>query len=133
MSLAENTATPEGAVTVALLERIGDAFNSHDVDRIMGFFAEESVFDNAKGPDVHGQRIAGKAAIRAAFDGLMERCPDIRWIAVDNRVAGDKGFSEWRRQCTGADGQSEDWLGLDIFTFRGGLIARKDSYFKIVG
>ena len=132
MSLAEKTEASGTAVSIELLEAIGDAFNAHDVDRIMGFFAEDSVFDNAKGLEVHGQRFAGKAEIRAAFEALMQRCPDLQWISIDNRVAGDKGFSEWRRQCTGADGAREDWLGLDIFSFRDGLITRKDTYFKIL-
>ncbi len=67
MSLAEKAEAPGAAVTIELLEAIGNAFNAHDVDRIMSFFAEESVFDNAKGADVHGHRHTGKAEIRAVF------------------------------------------------------------------
>lgn len=123
--------TPGGA-TVALLEAIGDAFNRHDVDAIIDHFADDGVFDNALGPDIHGQRYVGKETLRAFFSDLMARCPDIQWNALDNRVDGDKGFSEWRRQCTLPDGTKQDWLGLDIFTIRDGKIAKKDTYFKIV-
>lgn len=123
--------TPSGA-TVALLESIGDAFNRHDVDAIIDHFADDGVFDNALGPDIHGQRYVGEETLRAFFSDLMARCPDIQWNAIDNRVEGDKGFSEWRRQCTLPDGTKQDWLGLDIFTIRDGKIAKKDTYFKIV-
>lgn len=124
--------TRDRAVTVELLEAIGAAFNAHDVDAIIGFFAEDGVFDHARGPDVHGARYVGKAVLRRFFAELMRRCPDLRWHAIDNRVAGDKGYAEWRRTCTLPTGERQDWLGLDIFTFRDGLIQRKDTYFKLV-
>ena len=120
------------AVTVQLLEDIGAAFNRHDVDAIIGFFAEDGDFDNAKGPDIYGRRHAGKTELRAFFSELMATSPDIQWHAIDNRVDGDKGFSQWRRQATLPDGTVQDWLGLDIFTFKDGLIVKKDTYFKIV-
>ena len=130
MSAVELAANEEGGATVALLEAIGDAFNRHDVDAIINFFADDGMFDNAMGPDIHGQRYVGKETLRAFFSELMTNCPDIQWNAIDNRVDGNKGFSEWRRQCTLPNGEKQDWLGLDIFTFRDGLIAKKDTYFK---
>ncbi len=121
----------EGA-TIELLEAIGAAFNRHDVDAIVDFFAEDGVFELPKGPDYHGERVVGKAALHAFFSELMETLPDIQWHPIDDRVAGNKGFSEWRRQATLPSGEKLDCLGLDIFTFEGGLVIKKDSYFKIV-
>lgn len=132
MSLGQARTETAQEPTVELLEAIGAAFNAHDVEAIMGFFAEDGIFDNARGPEVHGERHVGKPELRRFFGDLFERCPDIQWHPIDNRVAGDKGYSEWRRQCTLPSGERQDWLGLDIFTFRDGLIARKDTYFKIV-
>lgn len=132
MSMTDVAAHPDTEVTVGLLEAIGAAFNRHDVDAIMEFFADDGVFDNAKGPDIYGRRHVGKAEIRQVFETLMAAHPDLQWVPMENRVAGDKGYAEWRRQCTLPDGTKQDWLGLDIFTFRAGLIVRKDTYFKIV-
>ena len=132
MTVTEMTQAETGGATVERLEAIGDAFNRHDVDAIIGYFAEDGMFDNAMGPDIHGQRYVGKDTLRAFFSGLMARCPDIQWHPIDNRIDGNKGFSEWRRQCTLPDGRKQDWLGLDIFTFRDGKVTRKDTYFKIV-
>ncbi len=132
MSVTALTKTDSGGASVALLEAIGDAFNRHDVDSIIDFFAEDGSFDNAMGPDIHGQRYIGKETLRAFFSELMRTCPDIQWNALDNRVDGNKGFSEWRRQCTLPNGEKQDWLGLDIFTFRDGQIVKKDTYFKNV-
>ena len=130
MSVTELDKT--SGATVALLETIGDTFNRHDVDTIIDHFADDGVFDNAMGPDIHGQRYVGKETLRAFFSDLMTKCPDIQWHVIDNRVDGDKGFSEWRRKCTLPDGTKQDWLGLDIFTFRDGKVAKKDTYFKTV-
>ena len=130
MSVTELDKT--SGATIALLEAIGDAFNRHDVDAIIDNFADDGVFDNAMGPDIHGQRYVGKETLRAFFSDLMARCPDIQWNTIDNRVDGDKGYSEWRRQCTLPNGEKQDWLGLDIFTIRNGTIAKKDTYFKSV-
>jgi ketosteroid isomerase-like protein len=127
-----DTAIRPRAVTVQLLEDIAAAFNRHDIDAILGFFAEDGEFGNARGPKNFGQRHTGKAELRAFFGELMKALPDIQWHAIDNRVDGDKGYSQWRRQATLPDGTAQDWLGLDIFTFKDGLIAKKDTYFKII-
>jgi ketosteroid isomerase-like protein len=119
-------------ITVQLLEDIGAAFNRHDIDAIIRFFAEDGEFDNAVGPNIHGQRHVGKTGLRRFFSELMEALPDIQWHAIDNRVAGNKGYSQWRRRATLPDGTVQDWLGHDIFTFQDGLIIKKDTYFKIV-
>ncbi len=132
MRVSDRVESDGAEVTVALLEAIGAAFNRHDVDAIIGFFAEDGVFDNALGPDIHGARYVGRERLRAFFQELMASHPDIQWQPIDNRVAGDKGYSEWRRRCTLPSGEKQDWLGLDIFTFRDGLIAKKDTYFKRV-
>ena len=131
MSVTELDKAASDGATVELLEAIGDAFNRHDVDAIIGFFADDGMFDNAMGPEIYGRRYVGKETLQAFFGQLMAACPDIQWNAIDNRVDGNKGFSEWRRQCTLPDGTKQDWLGLDIFTFRDGQVIKKDTYFKI--
>ncbi len=42
----------------------------------------------------------------------------------------DRGVSEWRFRGTTADGKRVEVDGCDLFTFAGGRIARKRSYFK---
>ncbi len=132
MSVTALPETETSGASIALLEAIGDAFNRHDVDAIIDFFAEDGDFDNAMGPEIYGQRYVGKETLRDFFSELMTKCPDIQWNTIDNSIHGNKGFSEWRRQCTLPNGEKQDWLGLDIFTFRNGKIIKKDTYFKIV-
>ena len=48
------------------LKAIVDAFNAHDLDTIMEFFADDCSLDMPRGPEPWGQRFTGKAAVREA-------------------------------------------------------------------
>jgi ketosteroid isomerase-like protein len=65
----------EPTPTVSTLQAISDAFNRHDLDAIMAFFADDAVFDSPRGPDPHGRRFEGKLAVRqglaARFSGIL--------------------------------------------------------------
>jgi ketosteroid isomerase-like protein len=49
---------------------IARAFNAHDLDAIMEFFADDCSLDMPRGPEPWGQRFIGKAAVR---EGLATR------------------------------------------------------------
>jgi hypothetical protein len=51
---------------------------------------------------------------------------DVRW------VCGDKGVSEWVLTGTTISGERIKLRGCDLWQFRGDLVTRKDSYWKIV-
>ena len=46
---------------------------------------------------------------------------------------GERGCSEWLLTGTSVDGERVEVRGCDLWTFRGGEIVRKDSYWKLVG
>ena len=50
----------------ATLKALVDAFNAHDLDRIMSFFTEDAVLEMPRGPHAWGNRYEGAAAVRAA-------------------------------------------------------------------
>ena len=52
------------SASVETLEAITDAFNAHDLDAIMEFFADDCSLDMPRGPEPWGQRFVGKAAVR---------------------------------------------------------------------
>ncbi|HAF08558.1 MAG TPA: nuclear transport factor 2 family protein [Chloroflexi bacterium] len=119
-------------VTVDRLRDLLDAFNAHDLDRIMSFFADDCVLEMPRGRDPWGTRYVGKSAAR---DGLATRfagVPDIAYGDDDHWVCGDHGVSKWRLHGTTTDGRRLDVRGCDLFDFRDGLCVRKDSYWKIV-
>ena len=56
-ALAETTNAQEmSIITIDTFEQILDAFNRHDLDAIMTYFADDCSFDFPRGPEPHGQR-----------------------------------------------------------------------------
>ncbi|MFD4636302.1 nuclear transport factor 2 family protein [Lentzea sp. NPDC058436] len=122
----------ESTMSVATLNAIMDAFNAHDLDAIMEFFVEDCTFDTSRGPEPWGGRLVGKQAVREGLAARFAAIPDVHYAADRHRVQGDLGVSEWLVTGTAADGTAVKARGCDLWEFRGGKIARKDSYWKIV-
>jgi steroid delta-isomerase-like uncharacterized protein len=121
-------AIPE--VTTEMLQAFADAWNRHDVDALMSFMTEDCVFEASAGPDVFGTRCAGRESVRAGFAEVWATFPDAHWGDARHVVRGDRGVSEWTFTGTRADGTRVEVHGCDLFTFRDGKIALKDSYRK---
>ena len=56
-----------------------DAWNSHDVDRLIALFADDCVFEASAGPEFDGRRFEGRAQVRAAFADVFDSMPDANW------------------------------------------------------
>src|SRR5215217_1186482 len=125
--------TGKNEVTVEKLEQILDAFNRHDLDAIMAFFADDAVVEMPRGPDPWGSRAEGKAAVREALAGRFAGIPDVHYSEDRHWVCGHRGVSEWLLTGTTTAGERIAVRGCDLWEFRDGLIVRKDSYWKIVG
>lgn len=119
-------------VTVDTLRAICDAFNRHDLDAIMTFFADDAALEMPRGPSPWGQRFEGADAVRAALATRFAGIPDVHYADDSHWVCGDFGVSEWTLTGTAADGRSLEVRGCDHWTFRDGKVIKKDSYWKIV-
>lgn len=117
-------------VTVADLQAFADAWNRHDAEALMDFMAADCVFEASAGPDVCGAASIGREAVRAAFCQVWATYPDAQWLSPRHFVCGDRGVSEWTFTGTLADGSRVEVHGCDVFTFRDGKIALKNSYRK---
>jgi steroid delta-isomerase-like uncharacterized protein len=113
-----------------LLNRFADAWNQHDLDALMSMMTDDCVFDASAGPQVHGQRSEKKQAVRAAYAAVFEAFPDAHWANAGHFVAGNRGVSEWTFSGTQKDGTRVEVTGCDLFSFRDGKIAIKNSYRK---
>ncbi|GAA6160195.1 hypothetical protein NBRC116589_23690 [Ruegeria sp. HU-ET01832] len=118
------------ALTRALVDAVGDAFNANDIDAVMKHFAADATFDHAVGPDEHGVRLEGAETIRGAFSALFEKVENVHWETLDCAISGNKAYCEYRRTATHKDGSKEEFLSVDILTYRDGLIVHKDTYYK---
>ena len=125
-----NNTTKEAGITPTLLDAITDAYNRNDIDAVMAFFADDAVFDHAAGPGINGTRFSGLDTIRGIFEGLFNNVESVKWTPIDTRVYGDKAYCEFHRVAKLKSGEIQDFLSIDILTFRDGLIIHKDTYYK---
>jgi steroid delta-isomerase-like uncharacterized protein len=119
--------------SVDTLRDIAAAFNRHDLDAIMSFFSDDAVFETPRGAEPWGRRFEGKAAVREGLAARFTGIPDVHYGEDDHFVAGNRGASEWTLTGTTTDGETLEVRGCDLWTFRDGLVSRKDSYWKIRG
>ncbi len=113
-----------------LLDAFADAWNRHDVDALMSMMTDDCIFEASAGNAVDGERHEGQRGVRAAFAAVFEQFPDAHWADARHFVAGDRGVSEWTFTGTSKGGKWVEVTGCDLFTFRNGKIAIKNSFRK---
>src|SRR5829696_891071 len=116
---------------VRMLEAIATAFDEHDLDVIMAYFADDAVFEGPRGTEPWGTRFEGRDAVREAFAAPFAGIPDIRYRDDDHFVDGDRGASEWTLSGTTTSGESIEVRGCDLWTLHDGQVVKKDSFWKI--
>jgi steroid delta-isomerase-like uncharacterized protein len=117
-------------VTTDLLQSFADAFNAHDIKAIMYLMTNDCVFEASAGPDVNGEKFTGQEQVKKAFEDVFATFPDARWNDPRHFITGERGVSEWTFTGTRKDGTKVEVTGCDIFTFKDGKIAIKNSYRK---
>ena len=119
-------------ITVELLKGFLEAFNRHDLDAIMSFFAEDCVFYMPRGAKPRGDRYVGKEEVRVGLAKRFEGIPDVQYGEDRHWVCEDFGVSEWTLTGTSTSGQHIEVRGVDLLEFAQGKVIRKDSFWKIV-
>ncbi|MBY0532757.1 MAG: nuclear transport factor 2 family protein [Xanthobacteraceae bacterium] len=111
-----------------------EAFNAHDLDQIMAFFADDCVLEMPRGNHPYGSRFEGKQNVRDGLAGRFVGLPDVHYGNGEHFVDADAntGMSKWTLTGTARDGRKLKVNGCDFYTFRDGMVIRKDSYWKIV-
>lgn len=118
--------------TIELLKGFLDAFNRHDLDSIMDYFADDCVLYTPRGTRPGGDRYFGKQEVRAGLAKRFEGIPNVHYGEDRHWACGDLGVSEWTLTGTSTSGQSLEVRGVDLLEFVDGKITRKDSFWKIV-
>jgi SnoaL-like domain len=102
-----------------VLKEVAHAFNRHDLDTVMSYFAEDAV-------------LVGQVAVREGLASRFAMIPDVQYGDDRHWVCGNLGVSEWLLTGTTTAGARLAVRGCDHWEFRGDRIVRKDSYWKIV-
>lgn len=119
-------------LTVAYVDEIVEAFNRHDIEAIVNYFAEDGEWFLARGPEPHGRRLKGHDEIRAHLTARNGQIPDMRWLDGKSWVSGSTAMSTWTVQGKTIDGEVIDWWGIDYWAFEGDKLTVKDTYWKYV-
>lgn len=125
--MSETTSNGTGRET---LEAVFDAFNRHDADGVMAHMSDDVVFDAIGGDERYGARIVGHDAVKAAFEGVWARFPDVQWRDHRHFACAERGVSEWTFTATQDDGSLIEADGCDLFRFANGLIVEKKAFRK---
>ena len=119
-------------VTIELLKEFLEAFNRHDLDAIMSYFAEDCVFYMPRGAKPRGDRYVGKKEVREGLAKRFAGIPDVHYGDDRHWICGNFGVSEWTLMGTSTSGQAIEVRGVDLLEFDKGKITRKDSFWKIL-
>ena len=117
-------------ITEQDLSDLFDAFNRHDIDGVMQYFADDCVFYAVAGDECFGSTINGADAIAAAFTGVFNSMKDAHWAHDNHFIRDDNAVSEWTFTGTMADGKRVDARGVDIFKIKDGKIISKNAFRK---
>ncbi len=120
------------AEILAALHGLAAAFNAHDIDGVMSFFAPDCSLDMPRGTEPYGTRFQGIEQVKKGIMGRFESTPDVHYSDVEHFVSGNCGMSKWLLAGTKLNGEKVRVQGCDFYTFRSGRVVRKDSYWKIV-
>jgi ketosteroid isomerase-like protein len=100
------------APIASVVERLRDATNAHDLDALVGCFAESYRNETPAHP---GRGFVGRAQVRANWEQIFAGVPDVRAAVIRSVVDGDTIWSEWEMRGTRRDGHSHLMRGVIIF------------------
>jgi len=112
------------------LEAYADAWNDHDIDKIMSFHTPDCIFDTGSGSEKYGNRYSGFDNVKQRFIEVWTELPDVRFENGSHFTSGNRGCSEWTFVATRPNGTLIEIDGCDLFTFKDGKIRVKNSLLK---
>jgi len=117
-------------MTIEILERYSDAWNEHDIEKIMLHMAENCIFLTGGGAERYGGQYQGQVAVSERFELVWKEFPDVHFTNLSHFLEGNRGCSEWTFVATSSNGNKVEIDGCDLFTFRGDKIAIKNTFLK---
>lgn len=129
-------------VTLSTLQAFSDAWNEHDLDKLMSFMSEDCEFHAVAGPDLMGKSWIGRESVREGFSQAFINFPDAQWLhpvhflsplsskGIESRGVTESTFVGTKRTADGQQVRVEARM-VDIFTFdERGKIKVKNAFRK---
>jgi ketosteroid isomerase-like protein len=122
--------THMGNGPAALVQRLRQATNDHDLDALAGCFAVDYRNETPTHP---GRSFVGRDQVRKNWTQIFTAVPDVRAEVL--RCVEDGGgtvWSEWEHRGTRPDGSAHVMRGVVIFGVEGGLASWARFYLEPV-
>ena len=117
-------------ISLEYMDRIHKAFNDHDLDAIVDFFADDGEFLLSRGNEPWGTKLKGKQQIRDFLAKRFAEMGDMHWKPITRFVCGNRAVSEWVVVGGLKNGRRLELYGCDLYEFSGQKIVKKDTYWK---
>lgn len=118
-----------GKGPLAVVERLRDATNAHDLEAIVACFADDYHNDTPLHP---GRGFTGRVQVRRNWTQILAAIPDVSTQIVASAAAGETVWSEWEHRGTRPDGSAHLMRGVIVFTVRDELITSARFYLEPV-
>ena len=106
-----------------------EAFNHHDVARMMELMSEDCVFENTD-PAPDGTPYKGKEAVTQFWEDFFHNSPQAHIDIEEVFGLGNRCIMRWKYNWVDESGKTGHVRGVDIFKVEENLITEKLSYVK---
>jgi ketosteroid isomerase-like protein len=101
-----------------MVARLLHATNAHDLDALVGCFAED--YENQT-PAHPARSFSGRAQVRSNWKQILDFVPDLKAEVTRSAIDGETVWTEWEMTGTRRDGSSHHMRGVVIFGVRNGV------------
>jgi hypothetical protein len=101
------------------IQRLEDAINSHDAQRVADCFTSDYRCETPHRP---AEGFTGSDRVLANWTAILARLPDLRAQILRRAAAGSELWSEWEMVGSGPDGATAVMCGPVVMTARDGRI-----------
>jgi ketosteroid isomerase-like protein len=121
--------TDEIANPMPTIERLLSVTNAHDVDGIVGCFADDYALESPLHP---ARSFSGKEQVRRNWDRILYEVTDLEARVLRAARDGNSAWTEWEMTGTRRDGGRHCMRGVFIFEVVAGLIAKGRMFLEPV-
>jgi ketosteroid isomerase-like protein len=104
-----------------------DAVNHHDLDVLVGLFAENYVNHTPAHP---ARGFTGNRQVRRNWETIFAAVPDISAVVTAQSVTEDTAWTEWAMDGHRRDGTEHHMRGVVLFTVAGGKATAARFYLE---
>lgn len=121
--------TPSDHSPLAVLARLNDALNRHDLEAFVACFEPGYESEQPCHPD---RRFRGAAQVRSNWAAIFAAVPNFAAEVVRSAAAGESAWVEWRWAGARADGSRLAACGVCVFGVQNGRVAWGRLYMEDV-